>query len=413
MTRPRLLVYASAVLGFFFGLALTNLQAGAARNAAGTYSLPTGNPVVAHTTATSTWANTTMSDLANEVTNSLDRNGRGCMLAPLPLASGTSSAPGLTFCSETNSGLYRAAAGDVRMQVAAATVEQWQSTGVTEPKGLTVTQSQSNASAITATGNGTGKGVTATGGGSSGAGVLGTGGTANGVGVSGVGAGSGQGVLGAGGTTNGAGGSFTGGTTNGIGVVAQGTGTGVGVNASGGTTSVGVLGTGGSSGSVGVQGAGTGTAAGGSFANGTAATGGTRQDAVTLANGDLNMSGAANPTSTTAITNRLTPANLPKAWMTVNTTGATFTCSIDAGFNVTSCARIDANTFRVTLASTMANANYVVTGTVTGFTTEVVYVAARTTTTFDIQWFVSSTGAIATLDGLTNAKTMILVFGTQ
>ena len=36
----------------------------AARNSAGTYSLPVGNPVTSGTTITSTWANSTITDLA-------------------------------------------------------------------------------------------------------------------------------------------------------------------------------------------------------------------------------------------------------------------------------------------------------------------------------------------------------------
>lgn len=41
----------------------------------GTYTLPAGNPVISGTTISSTWANTTLSDLGNEITNSLPRDG--------------------------------------------------------------------------------------------------------------------------------------------------------------------------------------------------------------------------------------------------------------------------------------------------------------------------------------------------
>ena len=50
------------------------------RDAGGNYTLPGGNPVVTGTVITSTWANPTMSDIANEITNSLSRNGQGGML---------------------------------------------------------------------------------------------------------------------------------------------------------------------------------------------------------------------------------------------------------------------------------------------------------------------------------------------
>lgn len=46
------------------------------RNGSGTYSLPAGNPVVTNTTISSTWANTTLSDIANALTGSLAADGQ-------------------------------------------------------------------------------------------------------------------------------------------------------------------------------------------------------------------------------------------------------------------------------------------------------------------------------------------------
>ena len=46
------------------------------RNGSGTYSLPAGNPVVTNTTITSTWANTTLSDIATALTGSLAADGQ-------------------------------------------------------------------------------------------------------------------------------------------------------------------------------------------------------------------------------------------------------------------------------------------------------------------------------------------------
>jgi len=46
------------------------------RNGSGTYSLPAGNPVVTSTTISSTWANTTMTDLATAMTGSLASDGQ-------------------------------------------------------------------------------------------------------------------------------------------------------------------------------------------------------------------------------------------------------------------------------------------------------------------------------------------------
>ena len=46
------------------------------RNGSGTYSLPAGNPVVTGTTISSTWANSTLTDLATAMTGSLASDGQ-------------------------------------------------------------------------------------------------------------------------------------------------------------------------------------------------------------------------------------------------------------------------------------------------------------------------------------------------
>lgn len=87
------------------------------RNSSGTYSLPAGNPVVSGTTIASGTHNTTLADVATELTNSLDRGGRGAMTAPLQAAVGSVSAPGVTFDGDTDSGLYRIGANNVGLAV--------------------------------------------------------------------------------------------------------------------------------------------------------------------------------------------------------------------------------------------------------------------------------------------------------
>lgn len=89
------------------------------RNSSGTYTLPAGNPVVTGTTISSTWANTTLSDIADNITDSLDRSGKGAMLASLHLFDGVIGAPGLSWETEATSGLYRAGAGDFRYSISA------------------------------------------------------------------------------------------------------------------------------------------------------------------------------------------------------------------------------------------------------------------------------------------------------
>lgn len=88
------------------------------RNASGTYSLPAGNPVVTATVISSVWANTTLSDIATEMTDSLDRSGKGGMLAPLQLTDGAVGAPALTFVTDTTMGLYRISASTLGISTA-------------------------------------------------------------------------------------------------------------------------------------------------------------------------------------------------------------------------------------------------------------------------------------------------------
>lgn len=77
------------------------------RDASGTYTLPSGNPVVTGTIISSTWANTTMDDIADELSDSLSRSGKGGMTAVLEVVDGTVSLPGLAFTSDPNTGMYR------------------------------------------------------------------------------------------------------------------------------------------------------------------------------------------------------------------------------------------------------------------------------------------------------------------
>lgn len=89
------------------------------RSAAGTYSLPAAanRPVASGTVINSTAQNALESDISTELTNSLDRAGRGAMTAQLKLSDGTLATPGIGFNSETGSGWFRNAAADVRLAV--------------------------------------------------------------------------------------------------------------------------------------------------------------------------------------------------------------------------------------------------------------------------------------------------------
>lgn len=87
------------------------------RNSSGTYTLPAGNPVVTGTLIESTWANPTMSDIGSSITDSLDRFGRGGMLAPMRFVDGTVTAPAMAFSSETTLGMYRPSAGTLSVAI--------------------------------------------------------------------------------------------------------------------------------------------------------------------------------------------------------------------------------------------------------------------------------------------------------
>ena len=95
------------------------------RDGAGNFTLVSGNPVQPGTVITSTWANNTLSDIAQSITDSLDRQGRGGMLAPFRFNDGTQSAPGATWALEPTTGLYRAANEDLRVTVGAQDVMRW------------------------------------------------------------------------------------------------------------------------------------------------------------------------------------------------------------------------------------------------------------------------------------------------
>jgi len=80
------------------------------RNGSGVYSLPSAtNPVVTSTTITSTWANSTLTDVGDALTGSVARDGSGGMTGALRLADGSIAIPGIAFSAETTTGLSRPA----------------------------------------------------------------------------------------------------------------------------------------------------------------------------------------------------------------------------------------------------------------------------------------------------------------
>lgn len=56
------------------------------RDSGGAYTLPAGNPVAAGTLIDAAWANSTLTDLGNEMSNTLHKDGRVSMTGPLVLS---------------------------------------------------------------------------------------------------------------------------------------------------------------------------------------------------------------------------------------------------------------------------------------------------------------------------------------
>ena len=102
------------------------------RAISGVFSLVTpGNPVVSLDFITSAWANTTLSDLAQGVTDSLDRQGRGAMLAPFLAVAGTTAAPGVAFSAEPGTGISRLGTGGIAVSAIGVEVLRATNTQIT------------------------------------------------------------------------------------------------------------------------------------------------------------------------------------------------------------------------------------------------------------------------------------------
>jgi len=105
------------------------------RDSSGNYTLPPENPVVAGELITDLWANTTMDDIAQALTQSLDRSGQGGMLAPFRFADGSIMQPGAAWTLETGSGFSRTDVGTLNVSILGALNMTWDQNGVTIPTG--------------------------------------------------------------------------------------------------------------------------------------------------------------------------------------------------------------------------------------------------------------------------------------
>ena len=83
------------------------------RNGSGTYTLPAGNPVVTGTTITTTWANTTLNDIASSLTGSVAADGQTPMTGALNMGSNkiTAVTAGTVASDAVNYGQLTAVSG--------------------------------------------------------------------------------------------------------------------------------------------------------------------------------------------------------------------------------------------------------------------------------------------------------------
>lgn len=103
-----------------------------------------GNPVVTGTTISSTWANNTLNDIANNgLSYAITKDGQTTVTGNIPFAgfyatnvgiraiSGSVGTPGLSFNSETDCGFYVIGTNNVGMSLAGAKTLDFATTGVT------------------------------------------------------------------------------------------------------------------------------------------------------------------------------------------------------------------------------------------------------------------------------------------
>lgn len=100
------------------------------RDSGGLYSLPPGNPVVPFTTIESDWANPTMSDVGQSLTDSLSRSGKGGMLSSLRGLDGSAAVPAWSWTNEPSTGRYRAGPGQVVESVLGQPVVRYLASGL-------------------------------------------------------------------------------------------------------------------------------------------------------------------------------------------------------------------------------------------------------------------------------------------
>jgi hypothetical protein len=118
------------LLALTLGVALAGIGtvALATRNSSGTYSLPQ-SPFISGTVINSSTMNSQFGDIAQSLTDSLDRNGKGGMLSPLRVPNGSVAVPSFSFSNDQDTGLYLVGDANPAVTVAGTKRQEWTSTG--------------------------------------------------------------------------------------------------------------------------------------------------------------------------------------------------------------------------------------------------------------------------------------------
>lgn len=96
-----------------------------------TFVLASGNPVIAGSTISPTWANATLQDIAaNGLSQVILRSGIAPFSGEALIIDGSPSTPGIGFNSESSTGLYKPAAGTIGFSCAAAEVATVSASGI-------------------------------------------------------------------------------------------------------------------------------------------------------------------------------------------------------------------------------------------------------------------------------------------
>ena len=117
------------------------------RNAAGTYTLPLP-PVVPGEFVEAEWANQTLDDLAQAMSDSLDRFGRGGMQAPFKFLDGTLAAPGISWANEPTSGFTRSGLGIMLYSILGQEALKITATGITAKEYFSTAPASSGSSLV-------------------------------------------------------------------------------------------------------------------------------------------------------------------------------------------------------------------------------------------------------------------------